>query len=227
MIDGLRFCNKSSRTGTQVLLSRRDPLKEVPEIGSIIRRKDSAFYICFPSRFDLSGSWRMDLGIPNIMYDRMRSAVSLLAYDPNVFEQASTGSEEFILQGTGLRDVLLRSFQQSSGQESDATSLSLEGPAVVTSPAVDMPWEEMGAFREDQRIVSWAERYMKSNPIKMDSDPPINLNESQMQAMAAMIGRRISLIQGVSAASSLVYFSNSCSLPEQGKRKPSLRLLSC
>jgi len=186
-------------------LSRLDPLKEAPEVGSIIRRKDSTFHICFPSRFDLSGTWRADLGLPNLMYDRMRSAVSLLAYDPSVFERASTCSEEFILQGTGLQDILLRSFQpQNSGQGSDATSQS-ESSTVVTSPPVDLPWEEMGAFKEDQRIVSWAERYMKPDPIKMDSDPPINLNESQMQAMAAMIGRRISLIQGVSAANSFVY----------------------
>ena len=148
----------------------------------------------------------MDLGYPNLMYDRMRSAVSFLAYDPSVFEQASSASEEFILQGTGLRDVLLRSFQpQNFGQESDATSDFLEGSAVVAStPApVDFSWRDKGAFKDDQRIVSWAERYMKSNPIKMDSDPPINLNESQMQAMAAMIGQRISLIQGVSVASSI------------------------
>jgi hypothetical protein len=172
----------------------------------------------------------MDLGFPNLMYDRMRSAVSLLAYDPSVFQRASTCSEEFILQGTGLRDVLLRSFQlHSSGQESDTISPSLEGPADVTPPPVDLPWGEMGAFKEDQRIVSWAERYMKPNPIKMDSDPPINLNESQMQAVAAMVGRRISLIQGVSAATYFVYsiLKTLFSLPEQGKRKPSLRLLSC
>jgi hypothetical protein len=186
--------------GTQVLLSRLDPLKEVPEVGSIIRRKDSVFHICFPSQFDLSGSWRMDLGFPNLMYDRMRSAVSSLAYHPSVFEKASGGSEEFILQGTELRDVLLHSFRQhSSGQESDANpSESLGGTAVASTP-VDFSWGDMGAFRNDQRIVSWAERYMKPNPIKIDSDPPINLNGSQMQAMAAMIGRRISLIQGVSA----------------------------
>jgi regulator of nonsense transcripts 1 len=124
----------------------------------------------------------------------MRMAISYLPYDPGVFEDASDDSEEFILQGTELRDVLLHSFlKQSPGEESGANnSESLSGVAE------DLSWEDMGAFRNDQRIVSWARRYMKPGTVRFESDSPINLNESQMQAMAAMIGRRISLIQGVS-----------------------------
>ena len=190
--------------GTQVLLSRLDPLKEIPEVGSIIARQDSFLQVCFPNKFDLSGSWRMDLGLSNLMYDRMRSAITSLAHDSSVFEKASDDSEEFILQGTELRDVFLHSFHQNSGRESgvhDSDSLA----AVVASPS-GMSWKDMGAFRNDQRIVSWAKRYMEHNPIRMDSDPPINLNASQIQAMATMIGRRISLIQGVSASNLLHMF---------------------
>jgi len=213
------------------LLSRYDPLKETPEIGSIIRRKDDSLHVCFPEKFDLSGSWRADLGIPNIMYERMRTAMSHLAHDPHVFERASTSSQEFILEGTELQNVFLRSsMPQSSAtaQESD----SVEDEAVIASSSDDLRWEDMGAFKHDQRIVSWAKRYMKPNPIKLDDDPPINLNRSQLRAMAAMVGRRISLIQGVGVLSlqfrllisiRLIVFS----LQEQGKRKQLLKLSSC
>jgi hypothetical protein len=165
----------------------------------------------------------MDLGLPNLMYERMRTAISSLGCDASIFEAASSNSEEFILQGTELRDVLLHSFRRpDSGPETGAsTSDSLGGTAVVASPSVDRSWEEMGAFRDDQRILSWAKRYMEPHPIRLDSDPPINLNGSQMQAMAAMIGRRISLIQGVRKSTAYVYSSSLTlfSLLGQGKRK--------
>lgn len=176
------------------MLSQLDPLKEVPEVGTIIRREDSSLRVSFPVKFDLAGSWRMDLGLPSLLYDRMYSAISCLAYDTSVFEKASNNEEEFILQGTELQDVLLDAFRDRSSPD---TSESVEHAVTVPSSPDDLSLKDTGAFGDDQRIVSWVKRHMASPPIRMDCDPPIDLNESQMRAMAAMIGRRISLIQGV------------------------------
>ncbi len=135
------------------------------------------------------------------MYERMCSAMSYFPNDLKVIEEASDASQEFILQGTELRDVLLRSFQPQQTNDADQTSDTFKpsnSTAVVEeSSGPNLSWEDMGAFKHDQRIVSWAKRYMMSNPIVLDSDPPLELNDSQRRAMAAMIGRRVSLIQGV------------------------------
>lgn len=213
------------RNGTQVLLSRVDPLKELTETGSVISRTDTHLRVCFTSKFDTSGLWRLDLGRPNLMYERMRSAISCFPYDLKVFEDASDTSEEFILQGTELRDVLLRSFQPL--QNNDVDQIGKE--TVVVEPArLDLSWDDMGAFKHDQRIVSWAKRYMMPNPIVLDCDPPLELNDSQRRAIAAMIGRRISLVQGVphifcSFLKAHRLTSSFSSLLGRGKRKPLLK----
>ena len=194
------------RKGTQILLSRHDPLKELPETGSVIARNASDLRVCFASRVNLSGIWRLDLGLPNLMFERMRSAISYLGNDLKRIEEASDNFQQYILQGTELRDVLLQSFQPLRAILSpDAEEVSdLPKPVGETQETastkvrgLDLPWEEMGAFKHDQRIVSWVKRHMKRVPIVLDSDPPLELNDSQRQAVAAMIGRRISLIQGV------------------------------
>lgn len=219
------------RKGTQVLLSRLDPLKEVPEMGSVIARNASDLRICFASKFDLSGIWRLDLGLPNLMFERMRSAISYLANELEKIEEASDGWQQYILQGTELRDVLLRSFQPLRAIPGpDAEEVSdlpepvgeTQGAASTKVRGLDLPWEEMGAFKHDQRIVSWAKRHMKTDPIILDSDPPLELNKSQRQAVAAMIGRRISLIQGVNTLRCLPLFvliSIAIQPPGTGKTK--------
>jgi len=185
-------------------------LKEVPETGSVIARTATHLRVCFASRVDLSGIWRLDLGLPNLMFERMRSAISYLANDLKEIEEASDSSQQYILQGTELRDVLLQSFQPLRaipGPDSQEEPVE-EAPAAFSTKFRDLvlPWEEMGAFKHDQRIVSWVKRYMRPVPIILDSDPPLELNDSQRQAMAAMIGRRISLIQGVYTLYCLLLF---------------------
>lgn len=223
------------RNGMQVLLSRVDPLKEITATGSVISRTDTQLRVCFANKFhkfDLNGLWRLDLGRPNLMYERMCSAISYLPNDLKVIEEASDASQEYILQGTRLRDVLLRSFQPHQTYDADQASDTFKPP---NSTAVDedssgpnLSWEDMGAFKHDQRIVSWAKRYMMPNPIVLDSDPPLELNDSQRRAMAAMIGRKVSLIQGVLYIRfiSRHYFLSLSflSLLVRGKRKPLLKL---
>ena len=196
-------------------MSRVDPLKEQPWKGSVIARTDSQIHVTFPEHFDdlSDGTWRLDLGRPNLMYERIRTAISHFMHDPKaIMAQDSSGSsDQFILQGTELREALLRSFHSPPVlpeanaekelkmlKESMEVDISSEGTVADANSAPEFPFEDMGAFKDDQRIVSWVRRYSRPDPIVMDSDPPLaNLNASQKRAMAAMIGRKISLIQGV------------------------------
>jgi hypothetical protein len=58
---------------------------------------------------------------------------------------------------------------------------------------------DMGAFKDDVRIQSWARRYAEINPVVVEGDPVLKgLNSTQRRAMALMIGQRVSLVQGVS-----------------------------
>ncbi|KAF7307726.1 hypothetical protein MKEN_01132700 [Mycena kentingensis (nom. inval.)] len=169
-------------TGTQVFLSRGDPLVELncPR-GSVVSTTSTQIRVAFWESFDGldSGTWRMDVGHSDIIYDRMRTALSHLNQDPAQLERAEAGNDrQMILQGTHLRDILLRS----------------SDPALA---AVDALRDTSGAFKDDQRIHSWARRYSKPNPVVMDGDPKIDgLNASQLRAVALMIGERLSLVQG-------------------------------
>ena len=215
------------------MVSRIDPLKEQHRLGSVVSRTAANIRICFPDSFDDldQGVWRLDLGRPNLVYERMRTAISHLQLDPEEIEQTSAGSSsQYMLQGTKLRDVILRTYdpEKSSPWQDHA---QLQDPDDVTYPSHDVleheargktNFADLGAFRNDQRIMSWAKRYSKDNPIVMDGDPPIVLNNSQRRAIATMIGQRISLIQGVGGETSLYFLpakAASDSPPVQVKRK--------
>lgn len=200
------------------MLSRTDPLKEQPILGSVDSRTDTCIRICLPDKFyglD-EGLWRLDLGRPSLVYERMRAAISHLQHEPQVIEKMTPGlSSEYILQGTQLRDVILRTFDPEITPWQDHALL--QAPDDVTYPSHDVlehegrgktDFEHLGAFRNDQRILSWAKRYSRAHPIVMDGDPAINLNDSQRKAMATMIGQRISLIQGVGGNDMLVLLTN-------------------
>lgn len=189
------------------MVSRIDPLKEQHRRGSVLSRTDAHIRICFSDSFDEldQGIWRLDLGRPNLVYERMRNAISHLQHDPQEIEQRNAGpSNQYILQGTKLRDVILRTFDPEETPWQDHAQL--QAPDDVTYPSHDVlehegrgknDFADLGAFRNDQRILSWAKRYSRDHPIVMDGDPSINLNDSQRKAMATMIGQRISLVQGV------------------------------
>ena len=211
------------------MVSRIDPLKEQHRLGSVVSRTAANIRICFPESFDDldQGVWRLDLGRPNLVYERMRTAISHLQHDPQEIEQTVAGSSsQYMLQGTKLRDVILRTFDPEKSPWQDH---ELQAPDDTTSPSHDVleargkpNFADLGAFRNDQRIMSWAKRYSKDHPIVMDGDPPIDLNHSQRKAIATMIGERISLIQGVGGKTSLSFFLAKAapdSRPVQVKRK--------
>lgn len=111
-----------------------------------------------------------------------------------------------ILQGTQLRDVLLRTFDPSLQPQPHSLS-TLQAPDEVEYVAHDVlehgdrmqgGARATGAFGGDMRIQSWARRYAEADPIVIDGDPVLEgLNVTQRRAMATMVGQRISLVQGV------------------------------
>jgi len=143
---------------------------------------------------------RLDVDASEIIYERMRKAIHFFNNDPAVQELKDTPDSQYILQGTYLRDILLRSFSpatpsaHSSLQEPDEkcypSRQTLEHPSRVG--------DHEGIFKEDARIMSWARRYREMDPIRIDGDPVLSgLNATQTRAIAMMIGERISLLQGV------------------------------
>lgn len=133
----------------------------------------------------------------------MRTAISHLHRDPQQQEEAiSAPDRQLILQGTHLRDVLLRTFQPSTEphahiplQPPDAKAYL---PHEILEHAVQTMDDNAGLFKNDMWIQSWAKRYSQVNPLVMEGDPVLKgLNSTQIRALAMMIGQRISLIQGV------------------------------
>ena len=192
-----------TRNGTQILLSRLDPLQEMPLRGTVMASNATQLRIIFEHKFDIGdGLWRLDVGRSNIIFERMRAAVLHFNHDPAVLEADQTPDRQFVIQGTHLRDVLLRSFSPVSASLHQPLQASDEVQYVSHETLEHQSRDERehgGAFKDDMRIQSWARRYARTNPIVMDGDPILDsLNATQIRAVAMMIGERISLIQGVS-----------------------------
>ncbi|KZT23060.1 P-loop containing nucleoside triphosphate hydrolase protein [Neolentinus lepideus HHB14362 ss-1] len=183
---GHRFEN-----GTQVLLSRIDPLREQPLQGSVVSTTGSQIKVSFPELYDLgaySGSWRLDVGHTNLVYERMRTAIGFLEHDPSESD-VTVPDRQLIIQGTYLRDKLLRSFDP-------ATKMSPPSEDVEQEVQTPLP-RENSILCDDMRIHSWATRYSRPNPVRVEGDPVITgLNSTQIRAIATMIGQRLSLVQG-------------------------------
>lgn len=237
--------------------------------------------ICFNEKYPeiYQGVWRLDVGRPGLVFERMRNAVLGCTSFPTLIfiwklttafavsvdlddvlqtedqlrasssppspsptsNTSSSGDHisvidiltdlehetdrsswrEFILQGTGLRDVLLRGFRSGSVRckdngDGDGAMDSLDhidgiDENVVDTADIDVDADTVqreldedkerkknaGTFADDQRIQSWARRYAMSPPLVMEGDPPlVGLNESQVKAVACMVGNRVSLVQG-------------------------------
>ncbi|KAK7031328.1 P-loop containing nucleoside triphosphate hydrolase protein, partial [Favolaschia claudopus] len=193
---GISLPEHRFENATQVILSRLDPLKESFAQGSVVSRSSTQIRIAFHEHFEEldAGVWRLDVGRSNIAYQRMRDAIAHLNHDPVKLEASPMSSDhEQILLGTHLRDVLLRSSQPVIQDDDSDVSPS----AAVEGATYPLPVETYGAFKDDQRIQSWARRYSQLDPIVMEGDPPLEgLNTTQIQAMALMIGHRLSLVQG-------------------------------
>lgn len=191
------------------MVSRVDPLEETPYKGSIVELDSTRMKVAFPSNFDQEGPWRLDLDRTNFIFERMRKAISALHYDLDYLERIPRSKDqEHILLGTGLKDVLLRSGDPSRALPRDhhefhalQASDDISYPKDVLSHDVrEFSSKEFeGVFKDDMRIHSWSERYSRDEPLMIEGDPKLDhLNNSQIKAMATMIGKRISLVQGVS-----------------------------
>ncbi|THU97878.1 P-loop containing nucleoside triphosphate hydrolase protein [Dendrothele bispora CBS 962.96] len=243
-----RFLN-----GTQVLLSRIDPLKEPGNRGAIVSGTPYQLNVTFPNRISLDpedehNTWRIDIGQSQYVFNQMREAIASFADDPQAIEEKSlylpasalvtdigstdgddgrisrtvAPSKQYILRGTHLRDVLLRSFQTSDHPHVHRPLQDPDDLAYVDSSVLDhgsrktleVPESESeikeeggrgekkkkntwGAFQDDMLIHSWARRYSSPNPVVVEGDPHLEgMNDSQRRAMAMMIRERISLVQG-------------------------------
>jgi hypothetical protein len=194
------------RNGTQILVSRIDPLQEEPIKGCVVSRTSSQIKICFSEQFEVAdGQWRLDVGRSNIVYERMRNAITCLHQDPQQQEEADVTDRQLIFQGTHLRDVLLRTFDPSADTHAHTALQAADEVAYLPHEALDHKGKiasglsDMGAFKHDARIQSWASRYFEIDPVVVEGDPVLEgLNSTQLRAMALMIGQRISLVQGVS-----------------------------
>ncbi|KAF5376100.1 hypothetical protein D9615_007758 [Tricholomella constricta] len=203
---GLALPDHRFENGTQVLVSRIDPLLENDNVikGSVISSTSSHIKVSFSDMVDIDeGQWRLDVGRSNIIYDRMREAVDHMHHDPQVFEEATGADPQPFLLGTHLRDVLLRTFEPSDEphehvavQAPDEVAYLPEG--VLKHAGRPVPGaSQLGAFKDDMRIQSWARRYAEPDPVVVEGDPVLEgLNDTQRRAVATMIGQRISLVQG-------------------------------
>lgn len=194
-----------------MLLSRLDPLKESFAQGSVVSRSATQIRIAFKDYFDEldEGLWRIDVGRSNIIYERMRDAIGHFNHNPQQLEESAMSADrELILQGTHLRDILLRSSQPASEERPapeeapvESGLVADEGPEREEQPPATA-LDNDGAFKDDQRLHSWARRYSQPEPLVLEGDPILKgLNATQIRAMALMIGQRVSLIQGVSIVS--------------------------
>jgi hypothetical protein len=131
----------------------------------------------------------------------MRTAISHFDLDPNEQECAPNVSDhQIILQGTHLRDVLLRSFSQTTPSLHNPLQRpdDIDYPREALEHGSRMNGDSSGAFRDDMQIMSWARRYREIEPVKVEGDPVMaDLNSTQIRAVAMMIGERASLVQGV------------------------------
>ncbi|KDQ17106.1 hypothetical protein BOTBODRAFT_106235 [Botryobasidium botryosum FD-172 SS1] len=177
--------------GTQVFVSISDPLGEDAIIGSVISRTNTSIRLSFDEKFkDLDKKeWRLDLGLSDIAYQRMRAAIDSLHLDPRNHQAEFSPGRQYISRGTTLRDILLKSFSTDSETPDE--------PASEASPKTGSSASRgHGIFYENQLIQSWAKRYRSENPLIMEGDPKLDLNASQIRAIALMLGERLSLVQG-------------------------------
>jgi hypothetical protein len=127
----------------------------------------------------------------------MRTAISHLAHDPNLL----SASPNTILQGTALRSILLSSFTPSSLPSHPHRLLQAPDDTTYIHSTLSHPSrtisDNFGVFRDDMRIASWCKRYARIEPVRVEGDPVLDLNTTQVRAIAMMIGEHISLVQGV------------------------------
>lgn len=120
--------------------------------------------------------------------------------------------DQTILNGTSIRDILLRAFQTDYLPLSSSADTGLSTTKIVVVPeaaamrptdvdATPLPTPHTdstprGVLARDQLIQSWTRRYRSPQALPIEGDPIIPLNQSQLRAMAMMLSERVSLVQG-------------------------------
>ena len=136
----------------------------------------------------------------------MVTAISRFSHDVPAIERASEDGQEYMLHGTNLRHILLDSFSPTFESAHSIPLQSADEVKYVSHETLDhggrASRDSTGVFKDDMRIMSWAKRYMRPNPVRVEGDPHLPLNASQIRAVATMIGESASLIQGVRPPSS-------------------------
>lgn len=172
----------------------------------MISHSSNSIKVYFFESFDLdenNGHWRLDVDHSQAVYVRMREAIADLHHDPHhdpIFTELSSDNQ-IILQGTSLRDVILRTFSPNEQhphvplQSSDDVEYM---PKHALEHGITVNADNLGLFKDNQLIHSWARRYSRPDPVVVEGDPILDgLNSIQIRAMAMMIGQRVSLVQGV------------------------------
>lgn len=112
-----------------------------------------------------------------------------------------------ILNGTSVRDVLLRAFQTdylppitstdaAHAVVPDTTAMRPTDIDATPLPTPHAQAESRGLLARDQLIQSWTRRYRSPEPLAIEGDPHIPLNATQLRAIAMMLSERVSLVQG-------------------------------
>lgn len=131
----------------------------------------------------------------------MSTAISFLSHDVPAIEQGVGDGQDYMLHGTHLRHILLDSFSPTSQSTHSVPLQRADEIKYVSLETLDHDGRvskvSRGTFKDDMRIMSWAKRYMRSNPVRVEGDPVLPLNSSQVRAVATMIAEEMSLIQGV------------------------------
>ena len=143
----------------------------------------------------------------------MCHAIAQLHQDPRALQEDNSNPEnELVLLGTHLRDVILRSFSPSDDAHKPKPFQAADDASYAGHDALDHSWkiggDHKGIFKDDMRIQSWAKRYSRVDPIRVEGDPELHgLNATQVRAIAMMVGERISLVHGVSVIFPSLFFS--------------------
>ena len=176
-------------------MSTISPLHETPQRGAVTAASQTHLRIAFQDIFPINPNetFRIDLGKSDIVFVRMKDAISSLSYNVKVLEDTVPPyGTEWAMKGTFLRDVLLESFVPKGESESPTSN---DDPL---TRQVTLPQISQGAFDEEPQISDWVRRYSQDTPEVHEGDMPLEgLNASQIRAVASMIGNRISLVQGV------------------------------
>lgn len=101
-----------------------------------------------------------------------------------------------ISRGQSQLDALFAADSTDADAVVEEASESSDTGAGVEEVESEQP---LSVLSGDQALHSWAQRYQRADPIVLPGDPLLDLNPSQVAAVATMLGNRLSLVQGVSS----------------------------